>query len=201
MKTSIILFTVATITTMLSACSANVEQPKKIEMSNEQLVKKGKYLMVVAACHDCHSPKVMTHEGPMPDTTRLLSGHPKDEKNVDIPANSDEWILFNHNLTRFVGPWGVSYAANLTPHETGTKHWTLEQFKTALRKGKYKGLENGRDLLPPMPWQMYRNMTDDDMLAIDTYLRSIKPIDNRVPDPVLKGAPTIAATERTTAQP
>ena len=152
----------------MSACSAPVEETVVGKMSDEELVQKGKYLMVIGACHDCHSPKVMTHEGPMPDTTRLLSGHPKEEQNVAISANSEEWILFNKNLTSFVGPWGVSFAANLTPHETGTKYWTLDQFKTALRKGKYKGLENGRDLLPPMPWQMYRNMTDEDMLAIYT---------------------------------
>ena len=152
MKTTTFIISIIII---LSACSAPVEETVVAKMSDEELVQKGKYLMVIGACHDCHSPKVMTHEGPMPDTTRLLSGHPKEEQNVAIPANSEEWILFNKNLTSFVGPWGVSFAANLTPHETGTKYWTLDQFKTALRKGKYKGLENGRDLLPAMPWQMY----------------------------------------------
>ena len=92
-------------------------------------------------------------------------------------------MLFNMNLTAFVGPWGLSYAANLTPDDTGIGAWTFENFLTAIRKGKYKGLEGSRDLLPPMPWQMYRNMTDDDLKAVFTYLKSLPPISNIVPAP------------------
>lgn len=155
-----------------------VAQP---ELSNEELVKRGKYLVTIGACHDCHSPKAAN--GMDIDTTRLLSGHPKDEKLPPI-VESKDWVMFGMGLTSFVGPWGVSYSANLTPHETGTGNWTFEQFKTAIRKGKYKGLEGTRDLLPPMPWQMYRNMTDDDLKAVFTYLQSLPPIDNLVPQPI-----------------
>lgn len=151
------------------------------ELSNEELVKRGKYLVTIGACHDCHSPKAAN--GMDIDTTRLLSGHPKDEKLPPI-VESKDWVMFGMGLTSFVGPWGVSYSANLTPHETGTGNWTFEQFKTAIRQGKYKGLEGTRDLLPPMPWQMYRNMTDDDLKAVFTYLRSLPPIDNLVPQPI-----------------
>ena len=149
----------------------------------EALIKRGKYLMVIGACHDCHSPKVMTPQGPAIDSTRLLSGHPAGESIPPVIASQD-WVLFNQGLTAFVGPWGVSYAANLTPDVTGTGRWTYEQFETALRKGKSKGLERGRDLLPPMPWQMYKEMTDQDLRAIFAYLRSIKPVSNLVPSPV-----------------
>ncbi|HEX5169894.1 MAG TPA: c-type cytochrome [Cyclobacteriaceae bacterium] len=168
----------------LAACDLQKknEKPEAARQapSEEELIKRGKYLVTIGACHDCHSPKVMTPNGPEPDTTRLLSGHPKDEPLAPIPDNKG-WIMFSGTLTSFVGPWGISYAANLTPHETGTGNWTFEQFKTAIRKGKYKGLEGTRDLLPPMPWQMYRNFTDDDLEAIFTYLRSLPPIDNLVP--------------------
>lgn len=157
--------------------------PAAYEYTKEELIKEGAYLVVVGACHDCHSPKIMTPDGPEPDPTRLLSGHPKDDKIPAVPTSKD-WILFSQDLTAFVGPWGVSYSANLTPHATGTEGWTLEQFKTALRKGKYKGMEGSRNLLPPMPWQMYRNFDDHDMLAIFTYLQSLPPIDNLVPAPV-----------------
>jgi len=165
------------------ACKPAQEPTEKVELSQEALIKRGQYLTTIGACHDCHSPKIMTPQGPEPDPTRLLSGHPQGDP---IPAitGKEEWILFSPNLTAFGGPWGVSYAANLTPDDTGTGNWTFEQFKTALRKGKYKGLENGRDLLPPMPWQMYRNFTDDDMLAIFTYLRSLPKVNNLVPHPV-----------------
>jgi hypothetical protein len=43
----------------------------------------------------------------------------------------------------------------------------------------------GRPILPPMPWQMYANFTDDDLKAIFAFLQSIPPVNNRVPDPVV----------------
>ncbi|MBL7860221.1 MAG: diheme cytochrome c-553 [Cyclobacteriaceae bacterium] len=171
---------------ILASChhSPNPEtKADPVAMSQEELIKRGAYLTTIGACHDCHSPKIMTPQGPEPDPSRLLSGHPQNDPIPAIP-NSQDWILFSQNLTAFVGPWGVSFAANLTPDDTGTGNWTFEQFKTALRKGKYKGLQTGRDLLPPMPWQMYQHFTDDDMLAIFTYLRSLPKVNNLVPMPI-----------------
>jgi len=161
----------------------SIDQNIKPEASQQELILRGKYLTTIGACNDCHSPKVMTPNGPEPDASRLLSGHPQHEKIAPI-VNTTDWVLFSQGLTAFVGPWGVSYAANLTPDDTGLKHWTFDQFKTALRKGKYKGLESGRDLLPPMPWQMYQNFTDEDMKAIFTYLQSLPAVNNLVPAPV-----------------
>lgn len=170
---------------VLMNCSTPLDDttmPEKLpELSQQELVARGKYLTTVAGCNDCHSPKVMTPHGPEPDTTRLLSGHPQYETLSPVVKTSD-WILFNNSLTAFVGPWGISYAANLTPDDTGIGNWKYEQFVTAIRKGKYKGLETGRPLLPPMPWQMYRNMTDDDLKAIFAYLRSLPPVNNLVPN-------------------
>ena len=57
----------------------------------------------------------------------------------------------------------------------------FEQFQTAIRQGKYKGLKDSRPLMPPMPWQMYQNFTDEDVKAVYSYLKSIKPVDNLVP--------------------
>jgi hypothetical protein len=95
-----------------------------------------------------------------------------------------DWVLFNQEQTSAVGPWGVSFAANITSAETGIGNWTKEQFFRAIRKGKYKGLEGSRPLLPPMPWQVYRNMTDTDLNAIFAYLQTTKPIENIVPAPI-----------------
>ena len=96
----------------------------------------------------------MTEHGPEPDPTRLMSGHPSNETTSTDgkKCRANGWILFSMNFTAFIGPWGTSYAANLTPDDTGIGAWTFENFKTAIRKGKYKGQEGGRDLLPPMPW-------------------------------------------------
>lgn len=54
----------------------------------------------------------------------------------------------------------------------------------ALRKGKYKGLENARDLLPPMPWFNFSHLTDEDLKAMFAYLKSTKPVNNVVPPPI-----------------
>jgi hypothetical protein len=169
----------------LSACNTPPsDKNQALELSQEELLKRGMYLVTIGACHDCHSPKIMTPQGPEPDPSRLLSGHPMDVPTPEFSNNSN-WVLFEANhFTAFVGPWGVSYAANLTPDDTGTGTWSFEQFKTAIRKGKYKGLEGSRDLLPPMPWQMYSNFTDDDLKAVFTYLQSIKPVHNIVPAPI-----------------
>jgi len=90
------------------------------------------------------------------------------------------WVLFKGDLTAAVGPWGTSYAGNLTPHETGIGTWSLEQFTKALKEAKFKGLENTRPIMPPMP-RHYAYLTDEDVEAIYSYLKSIRPIENVVP--------------------
>ena len=180
----ILLFNVlvAVLILFTSCDSQTIEQP---QLSNEEMVARGKYLVNTSSCNDCHTPKVMTAHGPEFDTTRLLSGHPASAPNPKVHKDAlKDWVLFGQDLTSAVGPWGVSYAANLTSHESGIGNWTEKQFITAIRKGKYKGLENSRDLLPPMPWPVYRNMTDTDLKAIFAYLKSTTPISNVVPPPV-----------------
>ena len=149
------------------------------------LVDRGNYLVHTIGCDHCHTPKVMTPQGPVPDMDRWLMGYPSQEVLPKINKSEigpDKWVLLNNDLTAAVGPWGVSFAANLTPHQTGLGNWTFEQFKKAMTEGKYKGVENTRMLLPPMPWQSYAGMKDEDLKAIYEYLKSIKPIENLVPD-------------------
>jgi hypothetical protein len=194
MKTKFFLIAIAA--TILLACNQNEKKkimaeeypvftpaPAPPVLSGEELIKRGAYLVTVSGCNDCHSPKIMTAHGPEPDPSRLLSGHPREEKLPEIIGNKD-WLLFSPGLTAFVGPWGVSYAANLTPDDTGTGTWTFEQFEIAIRKGKYKGLEGSRDLLPPMPWQMFRTYTDEDLHAVFAYIKSLPPVNNLVPLPI-----------------
>ncbi|MFZ5663430.1 MAG: c-type cytochrome [Pseudomonadota bacterium] len=84
--------------------------------------------------------------------------------------------------TAWAGPWGVSYTANLTPDpDTGLGKWTVRNFIDTIRSGRHLG--RGRPILPPMPIQMYRHMTDQDLEAIYTYLRTLPPIRNAVPEP------------------
>ena len=185
MKTTLITL-LGIMTFLLLSLSCTQREPVSEQvpaMSQDELIKRGKYLTTVAGCNDCHSPKVFTEQGPIPDTTRLLSGHPSDEPLPEVPANA-QWIMFSPGSTAAAGPWGISFAANLTPDETGIGAWTYEQFEIAIRKGKFKGLEQSRPLLPPMPWPMVAQMTDEDLRAVYTYLKSIPKVKNAVPAPV-----------------
>src|SRR5580658_11294278 len=86
------------------------------QMSKAEMISRGKYLVTSSACGDCHTPKIFTAAGPVPDSTKLLSGHPATmpilpiDKKVLKPGN---WVLIGPDLTSFVGPFGMSFAANL----------------------------------------------------------------------------------------
>jgi hypothetical protein len=92
-------------------------------------------------------------------------------------------MAFNEDLTAWSGPWGASYAANLTPDQnTGLAIWTEDMFLAALKTGKHMG--KGRQILPPMPWNWYGQLPDEDLKAMFAYLKSIPAISNRVPVPL-----------------
>ncbi len=162
--------------------------PEKKELSQAELIARGKYVLSIGGCNDCHTPKKFGPQGPVPDTTRLLMGHPANDPlpPVDVKAlQPGHWVLFAPDLTTAVGPWGISNAANLTPDSaTGLGAWDETSFIRAIRTGKHMGMENGRPILPPMPWEAIGNMTDDDLKAMYAFLRTVKPISNRVPNPV-----------------
>jgi hypothetical protein len=165
--------------------TADLEAQAKaaISAAPADLVARGKYLVTTGACEDCHSPWTKGPKGPMPDPARAYSGHPADAKLPPPPRMGDGWVMATFAThTAFAGPWGVSYAANLTPDkETGLGNWTEEMFISALRKGRHAGVE--RQILPPMPWQSYSQFTDQDLKAIFAYLHTLKPIKNAVPSP------------------
>ncbi len=150
-------------------------------------VDRGEYILMTSGCNDCHTPKKMTPQGPVPDMDQFLAGYPAGRPMPEIDASlvaPGQWVLFTQDLLAAVGPWGISYAANLTSHETGIGTWTYDNFKVAMTEGKHKGMENGRPILPPMPWQEMKRLTDDDLRSLFAYLKSVPPIDNVVPDPV-----------------
>lgn len=150
-------------------------------------VERGKYLTMVGGCNDCHTPKLFGPKGPEADMSRELSGHPAGDALPAVPKNllgPNGWgALTNNHLTAWAGPWGVSFAMNLTPDKvTGLGTWTPEMFIGAMRTGRHQGA--GRPILPPMPWNWYANLTDDDLKAIFAYLQSLPAVNNPVPDPL-----------------
>lgn len=150
----------------------------------ESQVKWGEHIVIVSGCNDCHTPKKMTPEGPVMDESLNLSGHPAKIPPPDIDRKMIEskGLITTNDLTVWVGPWGISYAANITSDATGIGKWTEDQFVLCLRKGKWMGLETARNLLPPMPWQNFQSMTDAELKAVFAYLKSTKPINNVVSD-------------------
>jgi len=176
---------------MFGLSSCNNPPPKETEeakpapgMTEDQKITRGEYLVNIASCNDCHSPKIMTKDGPITDSTRLLSGSPSDMKLAKVNANEitpGKWYLGSADLTAWVGPWGISFAANLSPDSaTGSGTWTEELFIKILRSGKFMGSEAGRPIMPPMPWQYIRMMTDEDLKCVFAYIHSLPPIKNSV---------------------
>ena len=140
-------------------------------------VERGKYLVNITGCHDCHSPK---SQGMTPDPARLLSGRPSTTK---MPSKADGEIHASLDLTAWYGPWGQTVASNLTPDKaTGLpgRGYNEKTFVQTMRSGKKP---NGTAVMPPMPIDVYQNLTDDDLRAIWAYLATLKPINN----PVLAG--------------
>jgi hypothetical protein len=160
----------------------NPEQ--KPVLTQAQMVAKGEYLVNAGHCNDCHTPKLMTKDGPVPDETKLLEGSPEGMPLPKIDTSQispGKWYLGSSDLTAWVGPWGISYAVNLTPDSaTGSGTWTEELFIKILRTGKFMGSEAGRPIMPPMPWLEIGKMTDEDLKCIFAYLKSIPPKRNSV---------------------
>jgi hypothetical protein len=161
-------------------------QNEKKEMTKEDLVALGRYIVTTGGCDDCHTPKIYTPNGPVPDTTKRFAGFLSETKlpvldtKFVMPGN---WVATESNFSGWVGPWGISFASNLTPdNETGIGTLSEEMFIKTLREGKLMGV--GRPLLPPMPWQVLSGKTDQDLKAMYAYLKTVKPIHNQVPQPV-----------------
>ena len=140
--------------------------PAKTEMTAEQKVVRGRYLSTIMGCADCHTPG--TFYG-APDTTRMLAG----------------------SELGWQGPWGVSYARNLTPDaETGIASWSEQDIVNSIRTGHRP---DGSVLLPPMPWQDFSFLTDDDVFAVAAYMKSLPAVKHKSPDRILPGAAVTGA--------
>jgi cytochrome c553 len=182
MKSSRALLVASAVALSIPVVAIAQAKPKAPAKQSKQ-VQRGEYLLKITGCHDCHTPLTMGPQGPMPDMTRALTGHPEAMQLPPPPAGAGPWIAAAAATnTAWAGPWGVSYTANLTPDkDTGLGNWTEQQFIQAMRTGKHLG--QGRPILPPMPWQNLAAMTDDDIKSLFAYLKSLAPVKNKVPEP------------------
>lgn len=174
-------------TLWITGCQS-AQPPKETQASSgtqtqatANLVERGKYLVTVGGCDDCHTPFKMGPNGPEKDMSRRLSGHRASEK-VTPPSLGQVWnVAISASGTAFAGPWGVAFAANLTPDdETGIGVWDEQMFINTIRSGKHWG--QGRPIAPIMPWHNYAQMSDEDLKAVFAFLKSLPPIKNEVPE-------------------
>lgn len=151
--------------------------------NRDSLVERGRYLVTILGCGNCHSPKTMTPEGLMADTPTLLSGFPATRAIPEFQKTfiQEGGVVVNSDLTAAMGPWGISFAANLTSDTTGIGNWTEEQFNMGLKHGKIKGLEMPQPMMPAMPWNNWGGIKEADVRAMFYYLQSTKPVNNKVP--------------------
>ncbi len=148
------------------------EEPFPKEWEQKSYVERGKYLVDhLAECVGCHTPLGPGGPGDS-DMNLYLSGVPEKFAGVKIGPPQ---------VAGFPGPGGAKYyPKNITPDpETGIGKWSEEQFvktlKTSIRP------DGTRYDSSDMPWNYFKNMKEEDIRAIYRYLRTVKPIRNKVP--------------------
>ena len=148
---------VKTIAAALAALCAPLVAPAAVQAADPAAVARGKYLVTVASCHDCHTPGYFLGK---PDMARYLGGS---DVGFELPG-----------LGTFLGP-------NLTSDkETGLGNWTDAQVVAAIQTG---ARPDGRMLAPIMPYHAFANFTPQDVQAIVAFLRTIPSVQHKVEGP------------------
>src|SRR5512139_39589 len=177
LHSTILMSALSLAATFFPSCSSEPPTP------SPAVVARGKEIASVGGCDHCHTPMRFDPAigMPVPDAARKLSGHPEGEGDPEAAPGKQDQAVIGSTFTSFRAPFGVVYAANLTPDETGLGGWTEAEFIATMRSGHHKG--TGRILLPPMPWQNIASLSDDDLRALFSYLRGLAPVKNAVPQP------------------
>jgi mono/diheme cytochrome c family protein len=159
--TAVALIAAAAMLALVAAEPAGSAAKKSASSSGaSDKIKRGEYLTTVMSCGDCHTPGTLFG---VPDFARKFSG----------------------SELGWRGPWGVTYAANLTPDpETGIGKWSTADIVKTLRTGQRP---DGRVLMPPMPYPNLAHLSDADAEAIAAYLKSLPPIVHKNLGPVPPG--------------
>jgi mono/diheme cytochrome c family protein len=135
--------------------------PAFAAMADDSQITRGKYLVTLGGCNDCHTPGYFLGN---PDMSRFLGGS---DVGFEIPGQ------------------GVFVGSNITPDKkTGIGSWTREQIVKAIQAGERP---DGRTLAPIMPWHAFATFTADDAMAIAAFLQSLNPVSNQIPGPFKPG--------------
>jgi mono/diheme cytochrome c family protein len=174
-----------------STTNSNSDSGKMNYGGFESQVQWGEHLVTIGGCNDCHTPKKMGPNGPENDMSLMLSGHPAQQPPpaFDSKEAAKKGLIVTQTFTAWTGPWGTTYAVNLTSDSTGIGNWKEEQFVRALKEKKWMGLDNTRPLMPPMSMMPATLMSDDELKAIFAYLKTTPAIKNVQPDASLLPPP------------
>ena len=182
--TFLFAFTLTALSGAIASAVSDAKTPTT-DAAKAARIERGAYLVRTMGCNDCHTPMKMGPNGPEQDMTRALTGHPEDlvmPPPPTLPPGPWTWVAAGTN-TAFAGPWGVSFTMNLTPDpETGLGSWTEEMFIQTMKTGRHEG--KGRPIKPPMPWFVVGALNDEDIKSLFAYLQSLKPVRNRIPQPI-----------------
>jgi mono/diheme cytochrome c family protein len=161
----------------------------------DELIERGDYLVHIAGCFACHSP----YKEEYADFSNLTLEQAQTISLFAVTTLDLENRYMAGGRPFELGPLGVVYSANLTPHEeTGIGNWTDEQIELAIRYGVNP---TGRRLFPLMPYEKFFNMVESDVDAIIAYLRTIEPIENEVDRSGPSGEGIAPVLERTEPLP
>ncbi len=155
------------------------------DVNKEIKIKFGELLAEEYGCVNCHSPKIVTNGQILIDEEKIFSGHPQNNILPDFPpelVSPGKWKgLYTADMTAWGGPWGISYASNITPDKkTGIGELSLESFISVLSLGIHSSLT--RKIMPPMPWNEISRLNEQELEAIYQYLNTVKPVRNKVPE-------------------
>jgi mono/diheme cytochrome c family protein len=139
------------------ATAAILVMPARDAVADDTPIERGKYLVTLGGCNDCHTPGYFFGK---PDMARFLGGS---EVGFEIPGR------------------GIFHGPNLTPDgDTGLGKWSADEIVVAITTGRRP---DGRMLAPIMPWHALANLKQQDSLAIAAFLKSLAPVKNKVPGP------------------
>jgi len=115
---------------------------------------RGAYLAKIMDCGGCHTPGA-------------LAGAPEEDR-----------YLGGSDIGFMMPGLGIFYPPNLTPDPTGLADWSVDDIIRAVREGVRP---NGNPIAPIMPWPSYAALSDEDAMALATYLQSLPPVDHKAP--------------------
>ncbi|MBI3357284.1 MAG: cytochrome C [Nitrospirae bacterium] len=121
--------------------------PIQATSSAAECDERGRYLVKIAGCNDCHTAGYAEAAGKIPEK---------------------DWLTGDRIGWR--GPWGTTYPGNLRLY---MQHLSEEQWVLTARTTRFR---------PPMPWFVFRDMTEQDLRAIYRFIRGLGPAGEEAPD-------------------